>query len=88
MSNKINDTFDRFDCYLNSGDPEVRHRAQVWYTVINNRILSGEMVSPWFLDLAEKHILGRISMEEFTEQLSEYWSEIDYIMENGMSLPS
>lgn len=77
-----------FQKYLQSTDPEVRRRANAWLTAVNNRIFSGEMVSPWLINLAEKHILGEISLEEVTDQLTTYWSEIDYIMEHGFTDPS
>ena len=74
--------------HLESKDPEVRRKANAWLTAVNDRIFSGEMVSPWFLRLAEQHILGNISLEEFDKELGAHWDELDYILENGFTDPS
>ena len=69
-----------FQKYLDSDDEETRFRANAWQTAIDNRIAEGTMVSPMFIDLAEKHILQEITLEEFDARLNAYHLELDRML--------
>ena len=72
--------FTLFDKYL-SEDEETSFRAFVFKTVIESRIAEGSMVSPIFIQLAEKYIRNEISLDEWNFMVDSYLQEADSLLE-------
>ena len=69
--------------YLESDEPEIRHRAQAWQTAINNRAAEGLAVSPYLIELAERHILGKISLQELDEKLGDFYHLVETMISDA-----
>ena len=62
-----------FEEYKNHPDKDVRERANNWSAAIGLQNVDGLSVSEFLIQLARQQIEGKITMEEVTQMLDEYY---------------
>ena len=62
-----------FEEYKNHPDKAVRERANNWDAAIGLQNVDGLSVSEFLIQLARQQIEGKITMEEVTQSLNEYY---------------
>lgn len=69
------DRYKEFEQYLASGEPGVEERARNWSMAIGLQDVDRLKPSEFLLEQAKANIEGRISSEEVSKRLEEYYSQ-------------
>ena len=64
-----------FEKYIIDGTPEQKERAENWQIAIGLQDIDNLKVSPVLLELARKHIEGKITIEEVEQEILKYHSK-------------
>lgn len=69
------DSYKEFEQYLASGEPGVKERARNWSMAIGLQDVDRLKPSEFLLDQAKANIEGKISSEEVSKRIEEYYSQ-------------
>ena len=71
-----------FEEYITNGTLEQKERARNWQTAIGLQGVDGLSVSSYLIELARKHIEGKIDIYEVEEEIEEYHAKIRKQLDN------
>lgn len=71
------DRYKEFEQYLTSGEPGVEERARNWSMAIGLQDVDGLKTSEFLVEQAKANIEGKISSEEVSRRLEEYYQQKD-----------
>lgn len=63
--------------YFKSPEPGVRERADAWATAIGLQKVDGLVPSQYLLDLAKRHIEGKLTQRQVSRRINDYYSAKD-----------
>ena len=66
-----------FGGYFKSPEPGVRERADAWATAIGLQKVDGLEPSQYLLDLAKRHIEGKLTQRQVSRRINDYYSAKD-----------
>ena len=66
---------DLFEEFVNSSDPNIREKAQIWKTAIGLQKVDGLKTSEYLEEVAIKNIEGVITFDEAQELINTYYDK-------------
>lgn len=64
-----------FEEYIKNGTPEQKERAENWQIAIGLQDVDDLKVSQVLIELARRHIEGKITIEEVEQRIWEYYNK-------------
>lgn len=66
---------DPFEEFVNSSDPNIREKVNIWKVAIGLQQVDGLKPSQYLIDLAIRNIRGEITIEEVNTLLDSYYAK-------------